>query len=188
MVASWLASSLLACSVPRRVHEPIEYPKIQIQSTQLGLHVVDERPVPTTAAEYVLPLPGGFEPSARSRLQALLGGDGPALDVLVHVLTADDREITDARGEMTRILVKLAVDISIHEGPVLRHAETQSNSDLARDEATPDEVAFLLDVTLRDAFDRYFSNAEMLTRLNRDLAAYAQTRRGGASRPSASAP
>jgi len=54
---------------------------------------------------------------------------------------------------------------------VLRRATTESRSDLPPDDATPEEVEFVLDATALDAFDRYFADADVLTAINRELAA-----------------
>ncbi len=56
----------------------------------------------------------------------------------------------------------------------MARAESQSSSDLPRDEASPEEVAFLLDATVLDAFDRYWGNAATLKALDRELGAYEQ--------------
>jgi hypothetical protein len=106
-------------------------------------------------------------------LTGLLAGHGPALDVIVHVVAADEAELVDARGEMTRVSVKLSLEVSVKDGPVLRHAESGSSSDLPRDEASDEEVEFVLEATALDAFDRYFANPDTLLTINRDLAAYA---------------
>jgi hypothetical protein len=121
-------------------------------------------------------LPERFKAAARARLQSLVGGSGPALQVLVQVRAADEVELLDARGEMTRVLVQLELKVKVVDGPVLRTAQSQSSSDIPRDEASAEEVALVLDATLLDAIDRYFANASTVSRLNADLAAYQQQR------------
>ena len=55
-------------------------------------------------------------------------------------------------------------------------AQTQSQSDLRREDATPEEVAFLLNTTALDAFDRYWANPKTSAALNADLAAYGKAK------------
>lgn len=162
-----------ACRVPERVHEPREYPALKIASGSLELRVVDERPANTDPSVHELLLPGDFEARARARLSAQLAGAGPELRVVVSLAQLEALEIVDARGEMTRVVCRFEVEIGSGSGPVLRRAETQSNADLPRDEATTEEVAAVLDATAVDAFDRYFADERTLEALNRDLAAQA---------------
>jgi hypothetical protein len=164
----------LACSVQRQVHEPREYPPIKLQTGAIELAVADERPAPTDPAQRQLMLPADFEARARQRLLALVAGQGPELVVTLSVAALDEQEIVDARGEMTRVLVRFGVEIRVRGDVVLRRAESQSSSDIPRDEATPEEIQFVLEATAIDAFDRYFADARMLDALNRDLAARAR--------------
>jgi hypothetical protein len=90
---------------------------------------------------------------------------------VITVAAADELEIVDARGEMTRVLVRLDVGFKLRSGNVVRRAETQSTSDIPRNEATPEEVAFVLEATAVDAFDRYFADPAVLTSLNGELRA-----------------
>lgn len=161
------------CSVPRQVHEPRPYPEIRVDSSRIELHVLDARPGNVPPSVQQLALPVSFSASAQARLNGVLSGHGPALDVTLHVVAADQVELLDARGEMTRVRVKLSLEVSVKDGPVLRHAESESSSDLPRDEATDEEVAFVLEATALDAFDRYFARLDTLLSINRDIAAYA---------------
>jgi hypothetical protein len=118
-----------------------------------------------------LRLPSDFEARARARLAPHLSGAGPELSVVVSLAQLEAVEIVDARGEMTRVVCRFELEIRSGSGPVLRRAETQSNADLPRDEATTEELAVVLDATAIDAFDRYFADERTLQALNRDLAA-----------------
>ena len=168
---SLCAMLALACRVPQQVHEPREYPELKIASRSLELSVVDERPANTDPSVRELLLPPDFEARARARLSAQLSGNGPELRVVVSLAQLEALEIVDARGEMTRVVCRFEVEIGSGSGPVLRRAETQSNADLPRDEATAEEIAGVLDATAVDAFDRYFADERTLAALNRDLAA-----------------
>jgi hypothetical protein len=174
--AYWLlacAVSCIACRVPREVHEPREYPKVELHAHSLELAVVDSREAGNDTSEE-LSLPASFEARVRERLVTRLSGSGPDVSVSVGVAAANELPIVDARGEMTRVLVRLSIEIRPRDGVVLRRAETQSSSDIPRDEATREEVAFVLDATAMDAFDRYFAGDGVLEAINRELDAYAQ--------------
>jgi hypothetical protein len=160
----------IGCQVPRRVHEPREYPPIKIESSELYAVIVDARAAGTDPNVRQLSLPADFEARVSARLASLASGVGAPLGVVITLATADETEILDARGEMTRVRVRFDLEFKLKDGRVVRRAQTQSTSDLARDEATPDEVAFVLDATAMDAFDRYFSDASILASLNRELA------------------
>lgn len=164
---------LAGCAgVPREVHEPRHYPEIKLSASSVTLEVVDSRPAPTSPTARQLLLPGDFESNALGRLNLMLNGRGPALDVITYVNDGGAVDITDARGEMTRISVKLDFEVKIKDGPQLRRAQAASSSDLPRDEATPEEINFLLRSTSLDAFDRYWADVKTTTALNGDLAAY----------------
>ena len=163
----------LGCRVSQRVHEPREYPAVKIASQSLALSVLDERPANTDPGVRELELPKDFETRARARLEAQLSGAGPELRVVVSLARLEATEIVDARGEMTRVVCRFELAIGTGSGPVLRRADTQSNADLPRDEATPEEIDLVVDATAIDAFDRYFADARTLEALNRDLAAQA---------------
>lgn len=173
-VLGFCLSLVAGCRVPREVHEPIEYPQFRLQARAAEVHVVDARPRGVLPAVRPLMLPTDFAARASARLTRLLSDQGPALDVALDVAAADELEIVDARGEMTRVLVRLRVEVKVKDGPVLARAESQSSSDLPREEASPEEVAFVLDATALDAFDRYWGNAATLKALDRELAAYEQ--------------
>jgi hypothetical protein len=162
----------VACSVPRQVHEPRPYPELRLSSRRLELQVRDQRPRADLPSVRQLFLPRSFEPAAKQRLSRLVGERGPALRVTADVVRADEVGLVDARGEMTRVLVKLSFEIAVVDGPLLRRAESQSSSDLPRDEATPEEVDFVLEATALDAFDRYFAERSTLESLQHDLDAY----------------
>ena len=162
----------LACRVSQQVHEPREYPALKIASSALALEVTDARPTHADPSVQELSLPSGFEPRARARLEALLSGAGPELRVVVSVAQLEALELVDARGEMTRVVCRLELEIGAN-GAVLRRAETESHADLPRDEATREEIALLLDSTATDAFDRYFADERTLRAIDRDLAAQA---------------
>jgi hypothetical protein len=161
----------LGCRVPRRVHEAREYPPIKIESQEVYAVLVDARVSASDPTTRQLPLPEDFEARVSQRLASLASGSGPALGVVIGVAAADEIEIIDSRGEMTRVRVRFDLEFKLKDGRVVRRAQTESLSDLPRDEATPEEVAFVLDSTANDAFDRYFSDAALLTSLNRELAA-----------------
>lgn len=166
----------IGCRVPREVHEPREYPQVEIHARSLELDVVDSREGGTDPTQRQLSLPASFDARARERLATRLSGSGPDVSVVVGVAAADELEIVDARGEMTRILVRLTIELRPQGGAVSRRAETQSTSDIPRDEATPEEVSFVLDATAVDAFDRYFADEEVLHGINLELDAYARRR------------
>lgn len=164
-----LAALALGCRVPRQVHEPRQYPAAKVQSSELYSVLVDSREAGRDPTTRQLVLSKGFETKIQERLAALASGSGVPVGVIVTVAAADELELVDARGEMTRVLVRLELEIKLRDGSVVRRAETQSTSDLPRDEATPEEVAFVLDATAIDAFDRYFADAAVLESLNREL-------------------
>jgi hypothetical protein len=167
---------LLSCRAQRQVHEPRVYPELDLTSSSIELAVL-EAPSPSTAtSRKELTLPRHFRETCHARLQSLVGGSGPALQVSVQVLTADEVELVDARGEMTRVLVALELQVKVTNGPVLRTAQSQSSSDVPRDEASAEEVELVLEATAFDAFDRYFADASTVARLNADLAAYQEQR------------
>lgn len=161
----------IACTVPRQVHEPREYPPIKIESTEIYAVIVDSRESARDPTVRQLSLPQSFEPLVQKRLASLTSGKGSPLGVVITVAKADELEIVDARGEMTRVLVRLDVAFELKGGAVVRRAQMQSTSDIPRYEATPEEVAFVLEATATDAFDRYFADPAVLTSLNRELAA-----------------
>jgi hypothetical protein len=94
--------------------------------------------------------------------------------VLVGVAAADELELVDARGEVTRVLVRLQFEVKVKDGPVLRRAESQASADIPRDEASPEEIELVLGATALNAFDRYWANEATLAGLNRDVSAYVQ--------------
>jgi hypothetical protein len=171
--AAWIVAVLfvLGCKVPRRVHEPREYPAIKLESAEIYAVVVDARASAGDPTIRQLALPKDFEPRVSQRLASLASGSGAPLGVIITVAVADEMEIVDARGEMTRVRVRFDLEFKLKDGMVVRRAETESTSDLPRYEATPEEVQFVLDATAMDAFDRYFSDAAVLASLNRELAA-----------------
>jgi hypothetical protein len=181
MSKGWLARSAevcalgvlltVACRVPRQVHAPREYPPIQIESSEIYAVIVDSRVSASDPTVRQLSLPPSFEPLVQKRLATLASGTGSPLGVVITVAAADELEIVDARGEMTRVLVRLDVELKLRNGNVVRRAETQSTSDIPRNEATPEEVAFVLEATAADAFDRYFADPAVLTSLNGELRA-----------------
>jgi hypothetical protein len=166
-----LGALLVGCRVPRQVHEPREYPPIQIESSEIYAVVVDSRVSASDPTVRQLSLPASFEPLVQQRLARLTSGNGSPLGLVITVAAADEIELVDARGEMTRVLVRLDIEFKLKSGSVVRRAETQSTSDLPRDEATPEEVAFVLEATAVDAVDRYFADAAVLTSLNAELEA-----------------
>src|SRR5262249_41006988 len=132
------ACALAACaSVPREVHEPRQYPETKLAAGAVSLELVDSRPAPKSAGTRQLLLPADFEATALARLKRMLGGQGPALDVIAYVKDGAAEDITDARGEMTRISVKLDFEVKVKDGPQLRRAQAGSSADLPRDEANP---------------------------------------------------
>jgi hypothetical protein len=168
-----LAVALLlgaGCRVSRQVHEPREYPAIRIESPEIYAVIVDSRVSAGDPTIRQLSLPNDFETKVSRRLASLASGSGVPLGVVITVAAADEIEIVDARGPMTRVLVRFELEFKLKDGLVVRRAETQSTADLPRDEATADEVAFVLNATAIDAFDRYFSDPAILTSLNRELA------------------
>jgi len=161
----------LACRVPRQVHPTRQYPDVKLDSREVNAVVVDARPPNNDPTVRQLSLPESFDPTVQARLAALASGVGPPLGVIVTVVAADEEPIVDARGPMTRVRVRLELEMKLRDGLVLRRATTESRSDLPPDEATPEEVAFVLDATAIDAFDRYFADADIINALNRELAA-----------------
>jgi hypothetical protein len=169
--ALWAGSG--CASVPREVHEPRAYPEVKLSASAITLEVVDSRPAPTSPGVRQLLLPGDFEAAAQRRLTQMLSGQGPALEVVTFVRGGAADDIADSRGELTRISVQLDFEVKVKEGPPLRKAEALSSSDLPRDEATPEEITFVLRSTSLDAFDRYWADPNTTAALNGDLAAYA---------------
>jgi hypothetical protein len=162
----------LGCpETPRQVHPTREYPAIKLDSREVNGVVVDSRAASTDPTVRRLSLPASFDPKLQARLAALASGVGPPLGVIVTVVAADEEPILDARGPMSRIRVRLELEIKLRSGLVLRRATTESRSDLPPEEATPEEVDFVLDATAIDAFDRYFADEDVLAAINRDLAA-----------------
>jgi len=174
--AAALITGLVAvgcAAVPREVHEPRPYPETKLSAGSVTLEVVDSRPAPTSPTDHQLLLPGDFEAAALGRLNRMLGGQGPAIEVIAYVNDGAALEIADARGEMTRVSVKLDFEVKVKDGPQLRRAQVESSSDLPRSEATPEEINLLLRSTSLDAFDRYWADEKTTTALNGDLASYA---------------
>jgi hypothetical protein len=166
---------LLACAgVPREVHEPRPYPETKLTASSMALEVVDSRPAPPSATTRQLLLPNDFEALGQQRLNGMLAGQGPSLQVIAYVNDSTATDLEDARGEMTRVLVKLEFEVKVQDGPQLRRARSESSSDLPRDEATPEELALLLRTTSLDAFDRYWADPKTTAALNADVAAYSQ--------------
>lgn len=168
--------SSASCGLSRRAHEPLQYPATKIASSGFELEVVDSRPTAALPSARQLTLPRDFEARARERLARVIQGGGAPLRVRVSVVAADEIELVDARGEITRVVVRLNIQVQVEDGPELGRVETQSSSDLPRGEATPEEIAVVLDETAQHAFDRYWANPETPVRLNRNLAAYARQR------------
>lgn len=185
MRLSWcglLAASLVACaSAPREVHEPRAYPETKLAASAVTLEVLDSRPAPSSPGERQLLLPGDFEAVAQARLTRMLTGQGPALQVTAAVSGGEALDIADARGELTRVSVQLDFEVKVQDGPLLRRAQSQSTSDLPRDETTPEEINLLLRSTALDAFDRYWADAKTTAALTGDLAAYSRRQNKTAS-------
>jgi hypothetical protein len=169
-----LAGALFAAcaSVPREVHEPRAYPETKLDAASIALEVVDSRPAPQSAATRQLLLPNDFESAGQQRLNRMLAARGPGLQVIAYVNDGTAIDVADQRGEMTRVVVKLEFEVKVKDGPQLRRAQTESSSDLPRDEATPEELALLLRSTSLDAFDRYWADPKTTAALNGDLNAY----------------
>lgn len=165
----------MACGVPpRHVHDALEYPETKVASSGFELDVVDARPSANLPSVKQLILPSQFEARAEERLRRSFAGNGPPLHVRVSVIAIDELELVDVRGEMTRVVVRLNIEVKVKDGPVMGRVETQSSADLPRDEASPEEIALVLDATASNAFDRYWANPATPTQLNRNLAAYEQ--------------
>ncbi len=168
---------MTACSAPRRVQEPVQYPAdVKLECSTLQLDVADPR-IPgapgSDPGARQLAWPSGFEAVAQSHLARVVSGQGPALAVAARVGAADEIELVDARGEITRVNVALHFDVGLAGGPLVRRAEAHSSYDIPRHEATPEEIEIVLESTALDAFDRYWANPATLTSLNRELAAAA---------------
>jgi len=162
-----------ACaSVPREVHEPRAYPETKLDAASVALEVVDSRPAPRSVTTRQLLLPNDFESAGQQRLNRMLAGQGPELQVIAYVNDGTAIDLEDERGEMTRVLVKLEFEVKVKDGPQLRRAQTESSADLPRDEAAPEELALLLRSTSLDAFDRYWADPKTTAALNGDLNAY----------------
>ncbi len=163
------------------MHEPLRYPELDVDCTSLELQVIDERPLPRDVSVKQLQWPADFRSTAQARLATLVAGRGAAVQVVVSVVNADEIEVVDARGEMTRIVVKLAQEVKVSGGPVLSRTETQSSSDIPRQEATPEEIEFVLQATARNAFDRRWADPANIQALNGELSAYAKKRESTAA-------
>lgn len=162
-----------ACAgTPREVHEPRAYPETKLAASSVALQVIDHRPAPVDPQRRQLLLPADFEAEALRRLTQMLAGQGPALHVTALVNAGDAADLTDSRGELTRVSVALGFEVKVVGGPLLRRSEAQSTADLHRDEVTPEELALLLRSTSLDAFDRYWASAQTTAALNQDLAAF----------------
>lgn len=180
---SGACAALVACAgTSREVHEPRAYPETKLAASTVALEIVDGRPALVDPQRRQLLLPPDFEAEALARLTRMLTGQGPALQVTTFVNGGEALDITDSRGELTRLSVALAFEVKVQGGPSLRRAETQSTSDLPRDEVTPEELQLLLRVTSLDAFDRYWADPRTTLALNQDLAAYSRSQ-GQASSP-----
>jgi hypothetical protein len=180
-IALALGLALAGCRVPREVHEPLELPAQSVAAATIDLSVPEVVRDPPGATG--LPLPAGFGEAAARRLAPLARGNGPALDVSVTSARADAREVLDARGEMTRVSVELELEVRIHDGPVLRRATTGSRSDIVRDEASPDEIDFVLLATALNAVERYFASPKTSVALNADIDAYLARHPSAAAAP-----
>lgn len=176
-----------ACSAPRRVHDPIQYPEVDLACRSAELSVEDPRLSGAISAPGAKQLmwPQTFEAKARAHLGQLVAGTGPALQITTRVGAADELELVDSRGEVTRVSVTLHFDINVVGGSLVRRAEAHSSYDIPRDEATAEELEVVLDATALDAFDRYWAAPTTITGLNKELEAYA--RRQSASPPVTSA-
>lgn len=168
LLAAW---ALVACTVPRQVHEPPPPPQTRIASQHLELVVPNELYDPP-AGSGELGLPRSFGADVASRLATLVTGQGPALSVVITSASALARELVDSRGEMTRVLVRLELEIRILGGPLLRRGQAESRADLPRNEASYEEIQFLLRSTAANALDRYFALERTPRALNADIAAY----------------
>lgn len=179
-----LGGALLAgcAGNPREVHEPRAYPETKLAASAIALELVDARPAPTDPTSRQLLLPGDFEAVTSGRLTRMLSGQGPALQVTASVNGGEALDLTDQRGEVTRVSIALGFEVKVQDGPLLRKAESQSTSDLPRDEATPEELNVLLRSTSLDAFDRYWADPKTTATLNQDLAAYG-SQQGQPARP-----
>ncbi len=173
--SAWLLLLAACASTPREVHEARAYPETKLAASAMKLEVVDGRPAPVDPLSRQLLLPSDFEAVALGRLTRMLAGQGPALHVTAFVNGGEALDVTDARGELTRVSVALGFEVKVEDGPTLRRAESESRADLQRDEATPAELNLLLRSTALDAFDRYWADPKTTVALNQDLAAYQQS-------------
>ena len=179
-------SVVAACSAPRRVHDPIQYPELDLACSSAELSVEDPRlsGATSTPGAKQLRWPQSFESQARAHLGQVVAGTGPALRITTRVGAADELELVDARGEVTRVSVTLHFDINVVGGSLVRRAEAHSSYDIPRDEATAEELEVVLDATALDAFDRYWAAPSTITSLNKELEAHA--RRHSETTPAAS--
>lgn len=168
----------VACSAPRRVQEPIEYPAdAKLECSKLSFEMSDPRlpGVPGAApGARQLAWPADFEATARGRLARIALGQGPSVVIAGRVGAADESELVDARGEITRVSVTLHFDVSLEEGTLVRRAEAHSSYDIPRHEATAEEIEIVLGATALDAFDRYWASRTTLASLNRELRVHAE--------------
>jgi len=167
-----------ACSAPRRVQAPIEYPAdAKLECSKLTLDMVDPRRPPavgTEAGARQLAWPADFEATARAHLAGIVGAQGPSVVIVGRVAAADEIELVDARGEITRVSVTLHFDVSVEGGTLVRRAEAHSSYDIPRHEATAEEIEIVLAATALDAFDRYWASRTTLASLNRELGVHAK--------------
>lgn len=168
--------SSAACSAPRRVQAPIEYPAdAKLECSKLSLDMIDPRLPGAVGGEpgaRQLAWPPDFEAAARGRLSRIALGQGPSVVIAGRVGVADELELVDARGEITRVSVTLHFDVSLEGGTLVRRAESHSSYDIPRHEATPEEIEIVLSATALDAFDRYWASRTTLASLNRELEAH----------------
>lgn len=173
------ASALLVCAGcggSNRTSAATSASELKVVASALRLEVIDHRPAPVGDRRLTLDLPSHFAAQAQERLTRACQGDADVLDVKAVVATAQAFDVTDARGEMTRVEVSFDFETRLEGGLVLKRGRGQSQNDIPREEASDEELARVLGATALDALERYWGSSQTIESLNRELAAYRRKR------------
>jgi hypothetical protein len=163
---------------------PAEYPEVRINAAALQLSIQDPRrkfydtvTEPSDASEmgterYPQRLPRAFEQAAIARLGQITGKAGDALLVEATVSHADVSFTYEPRGRFVRYDVALKFRVTTQSGALLEKGNGAAWRELPEREANEATLAQTFEATALEAFDRYFADAEMLERVNSQLAAH----------------